>query len=99
MHWRSYAPDHLRVKTLLAMKQKRWQDAEKYLDEAVSLAHSMPYPYAEAIALYVYGQLYASIGIPTQAAEKFIEALAILYRLGERLYAEHVERALAEIDR
>ncbi len=97
MHWRSYAPDHLRVKTLLAMKQERWQDAEKYLDEAVSLAHSMPYPYAEAKALYVYGQLHLAQGEPERARERFTAALAILNRLGERFYAEHVERALAEI--
>jgi hypothetical protein len=33
-----------------------------------------------------------------QAREKYQAGLAILHRLGERLYAEHIERALAELD-
>jgi hypothetical protein len=58
----------------------------------------MPLPYAEAKARYGYGQLYAAKGESEPAREQYRAALAILDRLGERLYAEHVERALAELD-
>jgi hypothetical protein len=59
----------------------------------------MPYPYAEAKALHVYGQLHAAKGEPALAREKYEAALAILTRLGEWLYRSHVERALAKLDR
>ena len=55
----------------------------------------MPYPYAEAKALYVYGQLRTAQGEHDQARASFEEALAILNRLNERLYATRVECALA----
>jgi len=54
-------------------------------------------PYAEAKALYVYGRLHMAQGEPERARERFTAASAILDQLGERLYAEHIERALAEI--
>jgi hypothetical protein len=57
----------------------------------------MPYPYAEAKALYVYGLIRAARGEPDRARARYDAAMAILARLGERLYAEHVERAQAAL--
>jgi tetratricopeptide (TPR) repeat protein len=88
-------PDALRVQALWAMRQRRWEEAERALEEAVRLSHAMPYPYAEAKALYVFGQLWTTRGEPAQACECFTEALAICHRLGERLYGEAIERSLA----
>jgi tetratricopeptide (TPR) repeat protein len=89
--------DALRVQAMLAMRQSRWQDAEAALAEALTLARAMPYPYAEAKSLYVYGQLYAAQGEPVQAREQYEAALAICGRLGEDLYRPHIERALAAL--
>ena len=89
----------LRVQALLALRQDRWQDAGAALDEAISLAHAMPYPYAVAKARYIYGDLHAARGEQEGAREQYEAALAILGQLGERLYAEQVERALAEVTR
>ncbi len=67
------------------------------LDEALALARAMPYPYAEAKALYVYGLLHATRGEQRQARARLEEALALLARLGERMYAERAEQALAAL--
>jgi hypothetical protein len=94
---RVFRPNALRVRALVAIAQGRCAQAETALEEAVALAHGMPYPHAEAKALYVYGQLHAAKGEPDLARGKYQAALAICARLGEGLYRPHIERALAEI--
>jgi tetratricopeptide (TPR) repeat protein len=91
--------DALRVQALLAIRCERWDEAAAALNEALDLARPMPYPYAEAKALYMYGQLHVAKGEPEQARPRYEAALAILNRLGERLYAAQVERALTETAR
>jgi tetratricopeptide (TPR) repeat protein len=95
--YRPALADVLRVRALLATRQGRWQEAEVTLEESLALCRAMPYPYAEAKALYVSGQFHAARGEPERACAHFEEALAILSRLGERLYAEHIERALTAL--
>jgi hypothetical protein len=55
-------------------------------------------PYAEAKALYIYGLLYAAQGEAEVSHGRLEAALIILHRLGECLYREHVERALADFE-
>ncbi|MGO8950026.1 MAG: ATP-binding protein [Ktedonobacterales bacterium] len=98
-HYQLQLADALRIEAILALRQSRWEDAKAALDEALVLARSMPYPYAEAKALYVYGDLHAARGNLERAREQYAAALAILDRLGERLYAEQVEQALARVSR
>jgi tetratricopeptide (TPR) repeat protein/transcriptional regulator with XRE-family HTH domain len=86
--------DALRVHALALIRQKRWRAAATALQESIDLAHGRSYLYGEAKALYGYGQLHREMGEPELARERLEAALAILHRLGERLYAEHVERAL-----
>jgi tetratricopeptide (TPR) repeat protein len=91
-------PEHtdvLRVGALIALRQQRWADAKASLDHAIDAAHYIACPYAEAKALYVYGQLYMAKHEPEQAREKFERALAICDRLGEGLYHPHIDQALA----
>ncbi len=87
--------DALRIQALLGIRQHYWGEAQNALEEALALCREMPYPYAEAKALYVYGLLHQARGEPAPARERLEAALVILNRLGERLYAEHVERVLA----
>jgi tetratricopeptide (TPR) repeat protein len=96
---RSLLPDALRLQGLVHIKRQRWDEAREVLEEALVLCQAMPYPYAEAKALYVYGLLHHANGEPIQARVRLEAALEILNRLGERLYAEQVERALAECKR
>ncbi|HKV84373.1 MAG TPA: AAA family ATPase [Ktedonobacterales bacterium] len=86
--------DALRVRAMTLTRRAQWQPAVDALEETLALARAMSYPYAEAKALYAYGQLCMARGEPARAREHLYAALAILNRLGERLYAEHVERLL-----
>lgn len=88
--------DVLRVQEQVAARRGDWPEAEKKLEECLSLARAMPYPYAKAKALYVYGQLHTAKREPARA--RYETALAILGRLGERLYAEQIERALDRLE-
>ena len=87
--------DALRVQGLVALRQKWWLEAARALDEALSIAESIPYPYGRARALHIYGLLHVEIGEPEPARERLEEALAILQRLGARRDSARVEQALS----
>ncbi len=97
-HERLPLVDLLRVQAMLATRQEQWSEAETALEEALSLCRSMPCPYAEAKALYVYGLLHTAKGEPEPARARLKAALAICGWLGERLYAERIEEALARLN-
>jgi uncharacterized protein HemY len=85
----------LRVQGMLFARQSRWEEAERAFEEAVSVARSMSYPYAEARALYEWGWVHGAKGEPLLAREHLEEALHIFRRLGARPYIERTEQALA----
>jgi tetratricopeptide (TPR) repeat protein/transcriptional regulator with XRE-family HTH domain len=89
--------DALRVRALLSLRRNETVGAATSLDEALALSRAMPYPYAEAKTLYVYGQLAIHQGDLTRAREWLETALQILRRLGERMYAERIEQALERL--
>jgi len=89
--------DALRVQGVVAAHLRRWEDAQRALDEAVALSRAIGAPYAEAKALYAYGRLYLALDDVARARECLMAAIAICDRLGERLYAEQIESALAEV--
>lgn len=84
--------DALRIQALVATHEGRWQDAQVSLAEALSLARALPYPYAEAKALYVSGQLLIQRGDSQRGREQLATARAILSQLGEHLYAQSVDQ-------
>jgi tetratricopeptide (TPR) repeat protein len=75
-------------------REAQYHAATGDLDEAITLCQAIPYPYAEAKALYVYGQLHAAKGEPKRACERYQAALAICERLGEGLYRPYIEQDL-----
>jgi tetratricopeptide (TPR) repeat protein len=85
----------LRVQALLFCRGERWQDAVSALAEALEVSRAVQNQYGVAKVLYVYGLLHVRRDEMERARERFEGALTLLNRLGERLYAEHVERALA----
>lgn len=87
--------DLLRIEALFALRHGRREETRQALEEALALARAMPYPYAEAKALSAYGQFHEAQGQRALARERYEQALAICCRLGERLYAERIERTLA----
>jgi transcriptional regulator with XRE-family HTH domain/tetratricopeptide (TPR) repeat protein len=89
--------DALRIQAVLALRQGVPAEAEQALVRSLAAAHSLPYPYAEAKAFYVYGQLHAAGGESKRARERYEAAISICERLGEALYRPHIERALAAL--
>jgi hypothetical protein len=88
----------MRVEALLAISHGMWKEAEQAVVGALALCQSLCDPYSEAKTLYVYGQLCFASGESVQARAQYEAALAILTRLGERLYAAQVERALTAME-
>ena len=87
----------LRVQALAWIKEQRWEEAERALEETLALCQSLPNPYAEAKTLSVFGQLYLKQGALAPARERLDAALVILGKLGERLYARRIEQTLAQL--
>ncbi len=94
-HNRLVMIEALRVGAMVAIRQGRWQDAETSLNESLSLSQTMQCPYHEARVRYVFGLLGVAQSNVDQATGQLLAARVILRRLGERLYGEYVERALA----
>jgi tetratricopeptide (TPR) repeat protein len=90
--------DTLRIRSFMEIRLEHWQDAQQSLEDLLHRVRAMAYPYAEAKALYVYGQLHAAKGEPERARERYQAALAICERLGEGLYRPHIEHAVAALD-
>jgi tetratricopeptide (TPR) repeat protein/transcriptional regulator with XRE-family HTH domain len=86
----------LRVLGMTLARQGHPDDALKAYEKSLALCRDMPYPYAEAKTLYEGGLLLRALGDEIRARVWLEAARAICQRLGERLYGEHVERALAE---
>jgi tetratricopeptide (TPR) repeat protein/DNA-binding XRE family transcriptional regulator len=93
-HLRVVLLDAWRVAAMIATRRDQWQEAYTAAGNALTLASSMRYPYAEAKILYAYALAHLGAGERAVATERLNAALAILHRLGERLYAVHVEHAL-----
>jgi tetratricopeptide (TPR) repeat protein len=95
--YQSILADALRIEGMLALYEQKWEEARQALGQAQMMSRSVGYPYAEAKALSVYGQLHVAMGEPEQAREKYQAALVICDRLGERLYRPHIARDLAAL--
>jgi tetratricopeptide (TPR) repeat protein len=84
----------LLVQARLTARRGSLVESQQALDEALRLAQAMHYPYSEAKVLYASGCLSLQQGESAQASASFVQALVILSRLGERLYAQQIEAAL-----
>ena len=77
--------------------RNRLEESAGSFGEARTLAHSFPYPYAEARALYELGRL-GQQGTDTERAQDQLEqALTIFQRLGASPSIERTQRALTSI--
>jgi ATP/maltotriose-dependent transcriptional regulator MalT len=86
-----------RVQATVAIRQGRWEEAERALEEGLARARSMPYPYGEARLLHVHGQMHVAKGQLGPARQRLEAALAIFRRLGARKDAERAESALTAL--
>jgi transcriptional regulator with XRE-family HTH domain/tetratricopeptide (TPR) repeat protein len=87
----------LLVRARIEVRQQQWSEAQSTLESAIALSRTVLLPYAEAKAHYIYGLLHTARREVEPAEERLVAAITILHRLGERLYSEHVEQALADL--
>ncbi len=85
------------VSSMVMVRQHRWTEARRSLDEGLALARSFPYPYAEARLLHTYGGMHAQRGAPDLARARLDEALTVFRQLGARKDSERVEQDLAAL--
>jgi tetratricopeptide (TPR) repeat protein/transcriptional regulator with XRE-family HTH domain len=74
----------LRIQAMVALSREQWEAATRILEEGLTLARDMPYPYAEARLLQVYGALHTRKGEPETARERLEAARIIFTRLSAR---------------
>ena len=86
----------LRIRGMVLARQHRWQEAERAFEEAVSVARSVRYPYAEARALYEWGLIYVGKPDPKQGRDQLEQAAGIFTELGSHPYSELVQEAMAD---
>jgi tetratricopeptide (TPR) repeat protein len=86
----------LRVRGAALAGQGRGEEGTAVLEKALSLARSMPYPYAEGKVLREQGMLHLHEGAEGQARERFSAALEVFRRLGADKDAGRTLQALEE---
>ena len=89
----------LRIHAKSLSMQGRPEEAAAALEEALSWARSMPYPYAEAKLAREYGMLRVRESEPEKARKRLSAALEIFYRLGAQKDVERTEQTLRDLDR
>jgi tetratricopeptide (TPR) repeat protein len=85
----------LKVRGMVLARRRSQDEAESAFEEAVSVARSVGYPFAEARVLYEWG----SVGVvgpnPTRGRARLEEAGEIFRRLGSRPYSKLAQKAIA----
>jgi tetratricopeptide (TPR) repeat protein len=89
-----YLVDALRVQAMVLIRQERYEEAQRSLDEGIELARSLPFPYAEARLLFEEGVMRMRRGEVESGRDRLKEALAIFRRLGAPGDIERTEQEL-----
>ena len=99
MHNRVDGVEALRVCAKIRAMQGRREEASAALEEALSLARSIRYPYAEGRILREHGMLHIREVEPEHARERLCAALDIFIRLRAKKDAEQTRRTLQGLGR
>jgi tetratricopeptide (TPR) repeat protein len=86
--------DALRVQARVAARQEHWAVAAGALEEGLSLAQGMPFPYGEARLHEAYGELHLAQGEGRRARTELKIALRLFVELGPGPHSARVERTL-----
>jgi class 3 adenylate cyclase/tetratricopeptide (TPR) repeat protein len=90
-------PDVLRVQAMVAMRQERWEDATRHLEEGLAMTREIGMPFHEALLLLECGQMHAARGETDHARHCLEESLTLLRQLGATPYAQRVDDAIARL--
>jgi tetratricopeptide (TPR) repeat protein len=85
------------VQGRIRSRQKCFGEAEDSFREALSLARSMPCPFAEGRVLYEWGQTLLARGKQREARELLEQALPIFQGLGAKPFLDQVRRTLHKL--
>jgi tetratricopeptide (TPR) repeat protein len=86
-----YLVDGLRVKGTVLAELREWFESDEAFSQALSVARSMPYPYAEGLVLYEHGRA-RRLKSETGAGRKLLsEARTIFQLLGAGTYLERAK--------
>jgi tetratricopeptide (TPR) repeat protein len=85
----------LRVRGMVLARRGRWDEAEHAFEEAVSVARSVRYLYAEARSLYEWGLMHVSMPDPRKARGRLEEAAEIFLGLGSHPYSDLAQKVMA----
>lgn len=88
----------LKVRGMVLARRNGRDEAERTFEEAVSVARSVGYSYAEARALYEWGSMCVAGQDPKSGRARLGEAGEIFRRLGARPYSDLTRKALAGPD-
>lgn len=83
-----------RVDGMIAAARGEYERAAATFDEILDAARTIPYPYAEAYALYEYAMMDLGRGNRDDAMPRLGEALRIFQKLGARPNIDQIQRAL-----
>jgi tetratricopeptide (TPR) repeat protein len=78
-------------------REGRWLEAERALNQAISLAQELPYPLLEALALAELGTGYLQRGEGRPGRERLEAALVIFQWLHARPYIEQTQQTLEQL--
>jgi tetratricopeptide (TPR) repeat protein len=86
------------VESMILARRRQFDEAQADVEAALSMARSMPYPFAEARLLYQEGLLHARQRDHGRARERLREALTVFERLGAQPSAETARQAVQALD-
>jgi tetratricopeptide (TPR) repeat protein len=87
----------LRVRGMVLARRGRWDEAEHAFEEAVSVARSVRYLYAEARSLRV-GSDACKHARPAKGSGRLEEAAEIFLGLGSHPYSDLAQKAMAGLN-
>ncbi len=90
-------PDVLRVQAMVAIRQERWDDATRRLEEGLTMTREIGMPFHEALLLLECGRMHAARGDTDRARHCLEESLTLLNHLGAAPYAQRVNDAIARL--
>ena len=85
----------LKVRGMVLARRRSRDEAESAFEEAVSVARSVGYPFAEARVLYEWGSVDVVGPNPKRGRARLEEAGEIFRRLGSRPYSNLAQKAMA----
>jgi tetratricopeptide (TPR) repeat protein len=88
----------LRVRGMTLARRRRWDEAERAFEEAVSVAKSVRYPFAEARALYEWGSMYVGRPDTKQGRGRLEAAAEIFGALSARPYSDLAQKTMVALD-